>query len=216
MEQFKEIEALFSIVNPKGYEPKLVEQAKKTLGGMPQMLEQFYLQYGRSDELQHLQDELILPDRHSKLLAWDYLVFFNENQGVCQAGIDKQDLQQPDPPVYTTEDGHTWVKAADRVSEFLIAMYGYQASICLPHNPEEFFWITPEEKQVIETRFPKRPQFIAHWIAHKITLYGGDDCGRIALMEMEGDNSIQMNFAANNQKTYEQMQTLLKGIGEGI
>lgn len=214
MDVFKQICQLFHITSPKGYKKEEVEAAKMQMGGMPKLLEQFYLEYGLCPELQDLQDELILPNRYSAFLPYDYLVFFDENQGVCQAGIHKGDLNLPNPPVFVYHN-EVWIKSSDTFTEFLSAMFGYQASICLPYSPEEFYFITEEEAREIERLFGKRTESIRNWIVDDITLYNTNEKGRIALMESKGWE-IQLNYAANDQQEFDRMAFLLKDIGEAI
>jgi len=215
-EKFNEILQLFSVGKPKGYSLKELEKVKRIVGEIPKVLEQFYLKCGKTGKLRHLQDELILPDEYPALIDSEYIVFFNENQGVCQAGIKKSDAKIPDPPVYASMDGKIWLKSADKVSDFLVAMYGYQASICLEYSPEEFYFITKEEKNRIEKLFTKRKEKFENWIDCSITLYGDNSHGRIALMEQQNEDDIQMNYAANTEEEYKRMAELLKGIGEEI
>lgn len=211
--KYDEILRLFQVSEPVGYSPGEMEKAKAAVGAIPEELEEFLLRYGNSSELHGLQDELILPGQYKALLDPDYIIFFNENQGVCQAAVRKADTHIPDPPVYTSCDSGEWKLSSPHVSEFLIAMFGYQASICLPFSPEEFYWITPEEKAKIEKMFTKREQIISYWLYDwKITLYGDNDEGRLAIMENGGD--IQMQYAANTENEYERMSELLDGIGE--
>jgi hypothetical protein len=214
LDLFNEISELFRIDCPKGYSHEAVETAKKQMGGMPELLEQFYLRLGCSDELNHLQDFLILPDKYPIFSDWDYLVFFNENQGVCQAGIHKKSLSAPNPPVYVSDDDGNWIKSSDCLAGFLIAMFGYQASICLEHGPNEFYWVTEEEKKQIATLFPKRQESLKTWLGHEISLYGNNKHARIALMEASG--YIQLNYAANNISDFENMRSILQNIGEVI
>ena len=87
---FDESVVLFNTKNRKGYEVENVEKAKELMGGMPLLLAQFYLQLACSKELLCLQDSIMLPDKYPVFYSYDYLVFFNENQGVCQAGIHKK------------------------------------------------------------------------------------------------------------------------------
>ncbi|MCH5203719.1 MAG: hypothetical protein J1F03_03170 [Oscillospiraceae bacterium] len=215
MDKYAEILELFGIEVPVGYSAEEIEKAKSEVGGLPSELEQFYLNYGKSPELHGLQDELILPGQHKALLDKDYIIIFNENQGVCQAGIKKSDAALPDPPVYTSVDDGEWKLSCPRVSDFLIAMFGYQASICLEFSPEEFYFITQEEKEKIERLFKKCEQHFDNWLYDwNITLYGDNNNGRIALMDNGGD--IQMNYAANTEEEFIRMQKLLDGIGEPI
>lgn len=213
--KYSEILRLFRVSEPVGYSPEEMEKAKAAVGAIPAELEEFLAKYGNSPELHGLQDELVLPGRYPALLDPDYIIFFNENQGVCQAAVKKSEAHLPDPPVYVSCNDGEWVFSSPHVSEFLTAMFGYQASICLPFSPEEFFWITPEEKEKIERLFTKREQVISCWLdGWAITLYGGNDEGRLAVMEAGGD--IQMQYAANTQNEFERMSGLLEGIGEAM
>lgn len=219
MGNYDKILHLFNVDNPVGYTAEKIAEAKSVVGGLPSELEKFYLLCGASEELHDLQDELILPDRFSDFAASDYIIFFNENQSVCQAGVKKSDAALDDPPVYARVDDEEWKLSSPHVSEFLIAMFDYQASICLDFSPEEFYFITPEEKTKIESLFPKLGGFDNWLYDYNITVYGENSDrspagGRIALMENGGD--IQMNFAANNEAEFKRMTALLDGIGEPI
>ena len=217
-EKFDEILQLFCVDEPEGYSVEELEKVKSMVGEMPKVLEQFYLKCGKTNDLIYLQDNLILPNAYPTLINLEYIVFFNENQGVCRAGIKKSDVKMADPPVYVSMDNKDkeWLKSADKLSDFLVAMYGYQASICLEYSPEEFYWITKEEKKKIEKLFEKRKEKFENWLDCSITLYGDNSHGRIALMEQKGEDDIQMNYAANTEEEYERMAELLKGIGEEI
>lgn len=211
MEKYDKILKLFNVENPVGYSPEVIEKAKLAVGALPSELEKFYLYCGASEELHHLQDELILPDRFNDFAASDYIIFFNENQGVCRAGVKKSDAALEDPPVYARVDDEKWKLSSLCVSDFLCAMFDYQASICLEFNPEDFFFITAEEKIMVEKLFPRLGGF-DNWLYDcNVTVYG-ENGGRIALMENGGD--IQMNIAANNKREYERIMSLLDGVGE--
>lgn len=215
MDKYTEIMQLFQVTNPVGYSVEEVEDAVAEVGELPLELKNFLLKYGKSPELHGLQDELILPSCFESSLESDYIIFFSENQAVCQAGVKKSEACLPDPPVYVSVDGGEWKESAPSVSQFLIAMFGYQASICLPFNTEDFYWITPEEKEKIERIFAKRPQHFDYWLYDwNITLYGDNNEGRIALME-NGDE-IQMQYSANTESEFQRMNNYLESIGEAI
>lgn len=213
-EKFNEILQLFCVRNPKGYSAKDIENVKQTVGELPEVLEKFYLKYANTNDLLHLQDNLIFPNEYPYMKDSEYIIFFNENQGVCQAGVKKTDAKMPDPPVYVSMDNNIWVKSSDKISDFLVAMYGYQASICMEYSPEEFYWITKEEKETVEQLFCKRKEKMEMWLDFSVTLYGDNCHGRIALMQQEDEDDIQMNYAANTEEEYKRMAKLLKGIGE--
>ncbi len=209
----EEILRLFKVEKPVGYTAEEVEKAKSAAGGLlPLELERFYLYCGKSPEIRSLQDEFILPNRYSAFLKLDYIVFFNENQGVCQAAVKKSDAALDDPPVYVSV-GDDWRLSSPRFSEFIRAMYDYQASISLDFSPEEFYFISAEEKKKIENLFPKLGEFNNWLYDFKISVFG-ENGGRVALMENGGD--IQMNYAANNEDEFKRMAALLNGIGEPI
>ena len=214
MEWADVINQLFLITNPKGYSFEEVEKAKALYGRLPSTLEQFYLQLGRSDELIHIQDELILPDRYPAFANYNYLVFFNENQGVCQAGISLEDIKMDDPPVYVGYDNTEWNKTSDSLSSFLIAMFGYQASLCLHYSPTEFYWITESDFEVIKQHFAKQPCSLQNWLNFKVDLYANSPNERLALMNI-GD-VLEMIYAANNQQDFVKMQNILKNVGEAM
>ena len=215
MDKYAEILELFGVEEPAGYTAEEIEKAKSAVGGsLPLELEQFYLNYGKSPELHGLQDELILAGQYKALLDDEYIVFFNENQGVCQAAVKKSDVGLADPPVYVSINGGEWTESCPRVSDFLIAMFGYQASICLDFSPEEFYFITPEEKDKIERMFTKPAQTFV-WFDFEVTVYGDNNSGRLALLD-NGADDIQMQYAANTEEEFDRIKELLDGIGEPI
>lgn len=212
MNKYAEIKELFGIDDPIGYSAEEIEKAKSAVGGLPLELELFCLNYGKSPELHGLQDEFVFPGQYKALLNNDHIIFFNENQGICQAGIKKSDADLPDPPVYVRVNDGGWEVCCPHVSDFLIAMFGYQASICLEFSPEEFYFITEEEKEKIERLFKKREQTFV-WFDFTVTLYGDNNSGRLALID-NGVDDIQMQYAANTEEEYLRIQELLDGIGE--
>lgn len=210
--QYREILELFCIEAPVGYTKEEMDQAKKLVGKMPHALTFFYEHYGRSEALQHLQDLLILPGRYTALLDEEYVIFFIENQGVCHAGIKKEECILDDPKVYVQMDQGEWELASEHVSEFLVPMFSYQASICLEYSPEEFYFITKEEKKLIEAHYQKRPEAMLSWLRHKVTMYGNNKC-RISLMEAEDEEELSMVYVANDEEEFIKMQVVFEHIG---
>ncbi|MCM1298938.1 MAG: hypothetical protein NC203_04050 [Firmicutes bacterium] len=216
-ENYNGILELFKVQAPVGYSDEEIADAKDAVGELPSGLEDFYRFCGDSPELKGLQDEFVLPDKYPSFFNApnnEYIVFFNENQGVCRAAVKKSDVLLADPPVYTST-ANGWALSAPKLSDFLTAMFDYQASICLEYNPEEFFFISRQEKARIEKMFPKLGGFNCWLYDWSITVYG-ENGGRISLMEQEGEEDIQMNWAANNEEEFKRMSELLKDIGEPI
>lgn len=213
MDKYEDILKLFKVSTPVGYSAEEIDSVKAEVGALPFELESFFLKYGASKELHGLHDELILPNRYKSLLKSDYIVFFNQNQGVCQAAVKKSDVHLPDPPVYASLDNGNWILSSPHVSEFLCAMFDYQASMCLAFNPEEFYFVFPEEREEIEQMFPKLGSF-ENWLYDcDIAVYGKNG-GRIALIEK--GSGILMSYAANNEQDYSQMRKDLENIGVAI
>ncbi|MCL2153672.1 MAG: hypothetical protein FWH57_12085 [Oscillospiraceae bacterium] len=195
MEQFDAIKRLFTIKEAKGYSVEEVYKAKGLYGGIPYVLEQFYLQLGRSDELLCLQDELILPGRWPALINDTHLVFFNEN------------------PVYVGYEFTDWIKTSDTISGFLIAMFGYQAACWgLRYAFDGINILSKNDLGVIQQHFTKQPDSLENWWNLKIDLYASNPDERIAVLYLD-DDQMQMLYAANNQLTFEAMQRVLKDVG---
>lgn len=219
MEKYSKLLKLFQIKTPLGYSAEEVEKAKAAVGGLPIELEKFYLYCGNSPELIYLEDkrkELIPPNKYSDFLDPDYIVFFDEEHGICKAAVKKSDIALPDPPVYASVGNGKWALSSPHVSDFLCAMFDYQASTCLAFNNWELYFITPEEKTKIEQMFPKLGGFDNWLYDWSITVCGDDNGGRIALMEQVSSDEITMNYSANNESEFKRMTALLDGIGEPI
>ncbi len=105
---------LYGVDQPQGCTDGEIAAVKEIFGAIPAVVEDFWRTFGRTPQLNYVQDTWILPEHYSKW-TWpgesQYLILLNENQGVCRAGIRREDLSLPDPPVYTQmeEDDHPGV-----------------------------------------------------------------------------------------------------------
>lgn len=191
---------------------------KQMFGELPSVLENFYRTLAKTDALHHIQDCWMLPEHFAKY-TWlnnpDCLIILNENQGVCQAGIRRADLNQQDPPVYVQTDDNEWVLSAPSTSEFLLAMLGYEAAFSMEFMPEEFYWITEEELAIIQTKLNKLPYEIHNWLYEwKISLYANASDNIVAVMDSGGD--LQILYGANSEESYAKLMTVMDGIGEAM
>ena len=70
--------------------------------------------------------------------AGDYLCFCEENQGVVMWAIRKEDLANPNPPVwgnYGTETNPDWIQETDTLSDFWLYIAIYNGTLGgLPYN----------------------------------------------------------------------------------
>lgn len=107
-----------------------------------------------------------------------------------------------------------WQLSSPSVSDFLVAMFSYQGSLCLPYSPEEYYYITQEDASYIQETFDKREEQTFKWLDVDIDIYKTEYQGRISIMS--GWCGMQMTYAAGTEKEFRRMRLLLKGIGEAI
>ena len=212
------IRPLYKVDVLQGYTGEEIAQLKEMFGALPQVLEDYYRIAGRTDAFHHVQDRWILPENFQRwewLGKSDYMIILNENQGVCRAGIRREDLCLPDPPVYTTENDVNWTLCAPAISEFLPAALAYESVFTFEYCPEEFYWLTEEEMELIETSLTKFPFGLTNWLGEmKITLYSNAPDNMVAVMDCDGD--IQMIYGAASEASYAKLRTVLENIGEPV
>lgn len=208
---------LYAVETLQGYMAKDIELLKSMFGTLPQVLEEYYHTAGQTKAFHHVQDTWILPEHFQKwkwLQQSEYMILLNENQGVCRAGIRREDLCLPNPPVYSTEDDKNWVLCAPTTSEFLSAALAYEAVYSFAYCPEEFYWLTADDMPLISTKLTKLPFELTNWMNNmKITLYNNEDDNMVAIMDCE-DGNLCMLYGAASEKSYAKLLAVLNGIGE--
>jgi hypothetical protein len=133
---FKEIAGLFGIKEQIGVAESSITEAEKKIGPMPSVLRSYYRELGAHEALNRTQDRLLGPE---ELLETDgHILFYTENQDVCEWGVAKSDWQKPDPPVYRSYDRKEWVLEAERLSDFLVAMAHWQAIFAYEYSSYEY------------------------------------------------------------------------------
>lgn len=212
------IKPLYGVEVLQGYTEEEITQLKEMFGTLPQILEDYYRTAGRTDAFHHVQDTWILPENFQK---WEWLrksgclVLLNENQGVCQAGIHREDLSLPDPPVYTTEDGVNWILSAPVLSEFLPAALAYESIFAFGYCSEEFYWLTEEEMERIEAGLIRFPFQFTNWLGEmNIILYSNAPDNMVAVLDCNGD--LQMFYGAASETSYAKLRTVLGDMGETV
>jgi len=160
--EYKNIRELFHLDQPSPLPDEQIEQIRKQFGSIPEALENYYRLCGGCTEMNGTQDFLVTPDGRyghyflEKFGYPDYCVFYVENQCVSEWAIKKADLNQENPPVYESYDnGETWLKTTDSVSQFLISEAYMQAVFSYEYSSEEFYEITPEQIQILAEKFPR-------------------------------------------------------------
>jgi len=104
-------------------------KAEKRLGmTFPAILRGFYRFAGKLKGINQAHNHLLLP-KELYVGGGKGLVFYAENQEVDYWAIRLEDIKQNDPPVFQTPDpaGRDWSLDTDHLSEFLVAMFYWQA-----------------------------------------------------------------------------------------
>ncbi len=88
-------------------------------------IEDAMLDFRRHNETGNEEQEQLwaLPKERWEELLDNFLLFWRENQGCWYAGIRKQDLDQPDPPVYFNDQDtmYHWAPFANSIHSFLLS-----------------------------------------------------------------------------------------------
>jgi hypothetical protein len=100
----------------------------KLKSDLPKTLLEYYLLIGKENKVNSFFNRLVPATK--LYFIKDYLIFFEENQECVLWAILKNDLKYSDPKVYASYDnGETWIIDGNKLSEFLISMALWQASI---------------------------------------------------------------------------------------
>ena len=122
MTEFKEIKQLFGITEKNGFSEEEILEFKNICDNIPKILSDYYSQLGKIKELNNTQDQLIEPQKLKLSKNKDFLIFYVENQWACVWGIDKNDLNIDNPPVYMSYEEQEWSKEANFLTDFFKAM----------------------------------------------------------------------------------------------
>lgn len=221
MLDFGFIKRIYNIKKFHGSTPEEIARLKQKFGEIPKVLEDFYKKAGNTKQL-NSQDTWIMPCDYFKY-AWteDFdggIILLEENQGVCQAYIRKQDLSLPDPPVYLWLGEHEEPSlCASSASEFLMAASAYEAAFTLEYSPEDFYYLSYEDLEEFESRLKKYP-FKMQWISREIeiTFYSNDPGNLVAALGggSAEDDGIQLIYGAVNKEAYKKLEEAVDGICE--
>lgn len=147
----------------------------------------------------------------------EYFYLLNENQGVYQAAIRKEDLKDNNPIVYVVEDTQDnnireVGKAADSVTDFFMGMLIYEAILAhFEYTSEDMYWYEPEEITTIDNLLVKVPYHIYNWFSDRIDFYTYS--GEEYLFIFQGENPSGM-YSAKTLDSYKKMKELIGNLGE--
>ncbi|MDE7416247.1 MAG: hypothetical protein K2N44_08100 [Lachnospiraceae bacterium] len=214
----EQIKPLYNVDVLQGYTEADIELLYHRFGTLPKILEEYYRAAGRTEAFHDVnQDFWVLPEDYGMgecLQQTQYLILLVENQSVCHAGIRREDLSLPDPPVYCTDNNENWILCAPSTSAFLMAALAYEAVSGFEYSSEEFYWLTKEDVEFIKNRLTKFPYELISWIGGmKVTLYQNESDNMVAVMEC-GDDDFEMLYGAASEASYDRLKMILEGIGE--
>lgn len=214
---FDRLKQIYSVEEFYGYTDEDIDYIKSLFGNIPKVLEEYYRKVGRTEAFYYVQDTWLLPE-HFKKWKWtqksDHMILLNENQGVCRAGIKREDLTLDNPPVYVTNDDKNWALCADTVSEFLSAALAYEEVFAFEFCSDDIYELTGEEFSLIESRLKKYPFELKNWIDVNIKLYYNDSDNLLAVLDGNDDDYFQMFYGASSQQGYEKLFDSIGDIGD--
>jgi len=207
MTDFGQIKKLYNIRESNGFCESEILSVKNVFGSLPQVLIDYYIELGKY-EFNQTQDSLLSPAELQHFQYSDYLVFYCENQRCCLWGIHKDDLSQPNPPVYMSENENEWILECETLTEFLFAMACLQATFTLPYSPNIFRELEKNDFLFIQNNFKNKHVRFREWTCG-IEFYGNYDDSVIILM----GGCEQMAYASNSKEHFEEMDNVLSKLG---
>ena len=209
---------LYGVEQPQGCTEKEIAAVREKFGALPAVVEEFWRTFGHTKRLNQCQDDWVFPGHYSKwkwLEEYDDLILLNENQGVFQACVRREDLSLPNPPVYLLEGSSPRVLSAPTVSEFLEATLLYEAVFQLEYSSEEFFEFTEADLAVVRAKLTKLPALQKNWFVTETAFYSNRPDNLMVVMDM-GGGDYQGLYGANTQESYAALMEVMEDLGEPI
>ncbi|MBO4473722.1 MAG: hypothetical protein J5750_02285 [Clostridiales bacterium] len=217
------LKKIYDIEDFVGYTDEEIAEMTEGFDAVPAALSGFWKTCGNTSGLFRESNDPWLTLEYRRKWSWmkkeprDYFYLLNENQGVYQVAIRREDMAKDDPPVYVVESGrdgavHEVGQAAPGVSAFVMGMMLYEA--CLGHfgyPREDIIWYEPEDIGKIETLLKKYPYSVTNWYSERIDLY--TVTGEELLFIMKGD-SPSGTYSAKTKESYDRIDDLIGEIGE--
>ncbi len=215
-DNYQNIRELFHLNAPCPLPDDQIEKIRKQFGAIPKALEDYYRLCGGCEEMNSTQDFLLTPDGrygHYQLEKFsypEYCVFYAENQCVSEWAVKKSDLNQENPPVYTTYDNaETWLKTGDSVSQFLTSEAYMQAVLLKEYSNEEFYEILPEQISVLAEKFPRANA--------DSNLYGGVQFFQpypdtVIMVLYNTDEDFSLLYSSDSEEHFEEIDSTIAEI----
>jgi hypothetical protein len=210
MTDFSTIKKLFGITEPNGFTSDEIQVVKDVFGQLPKVFIDYYIELGKIQNLNQTQDSLVIPERFQFYNHNDYLIFYTENQHACVWGIHKDNLSNPNPPVYMSYDEKEWNLETETLTDFFTAMAFLQASFALKFTAECFYEIDNEGLNFIVENYKNKGVSFKQW-AEGINFYGNYDDDVIVVM-----SNNQLFYSSNIEEDFLAMDKVLSTIGQEL
>jgi hypothetical protein len=163
MTYFQKIRHLYNIPENENHgfpESDIVALEKQLNIVLPAKLREYYFTLGKHEAINNSYNRLLQPAQIE--LSDEYLIFYEENQGVVNWGIKKEDLLQPDPPVYggyTDDKGHlNWYLELPATETSLLMLAVYNGVLGgLKYNGNFLEGVKPEVVSFIKENWQELP-----------------------------------------------------------
>jgi hypothetical protein len=154
MTYFDKIRHLYGI----GAQEQLGFEAHEIDQPLPEMLKEYYLSLGKQEAINYSYNRLLKPGGEIGFSQDDYLVFYEENQGVVFWGIKRADLHLSNPPVYGNYSGDEmqpdWHLECAATDAFLLLMAVYNGVLGgLAFNANSFETVPRETVEDIQNTY---------------------------------------------------------------
>ena len=210
MTDFSTIKKLFHISEPNGFTKDEIQIIKDIFGNLPQVFVDYYSELGKIQSLNQTQDSLVIPERFQFYNHNNYLIFYTENQHACVWGIRKDNLSNPNPPVYMSYDEMEWNLETETLTDFFTAMAFLQASFALKFTAECFYEIDEKGLNFIAENYTNKGVCFKNW-ADGINFYGDYDDDVIVVM-----SNNQLFYSSNTEDHFIEMDKVLSELGTEI
>ncbi|MBE6754772.1 MAG: hypothetical protein E7559_10575 [Ruminococcaceae bacterium] len=217
-EYFRQLYAADELV---GWQPEDIALLKERFGALPETLEQFYSAAALTPRMLAVQDEWVTPQHYRR---WDWLwedeclVILIENQGVCRAGVRREDLHLPDPPVYYRQNGEgdPWLPCAPSVSEFLASALAYEVIFTFEYTPEDFVYCIEKEALPLLDERLDRQGYTMSWLSGlDFSFYTNAANNMLVLMDY-GESELQLLFGGTDEEACARLAAAVEDIAQPL
>jgi len=203
MTDFSKIKSLLGLSSPNGFSENEIANMLNSFGVLPKVLLDYYRELGNYD-FNNWQDFLTKPLIDS--ITDKYVIICQENQGVCFAGIKREDLSQENPPIYFSFDKKHWEFGCNNLFNYLHGFAYCNVVFYLDYNG--YFDISDNGIRFIRTNFKNKNIILKNWVVDGDHEFYGDYNDTIMMLTAE----TSLFYASNNEEHFIEMENKWKGI----